>query len=66
MVPAEVRERRGITEGTVLVLLDTPSGLALLTRHQLQERVRADLDGLGLVEELLAERRAAADTEDAA
>jgi hypothetical protein len=49
-----------------MVLLDTPSGLVLLTRRQLRDRVRADLAGVDLVGELLAERRAAAEAEDAA
>lgn len=66
VVPAEVRERSGIGEGTVLVLLETPEGLVLLTRDQLRDRVRADLAGAELVAELLAERRAAAAAEDAA
>jgi hypothetical protein len=38
----------------------------LLTRPQLQELVRADLVGLDLVGELLAERRAEAAADDAA
>lgn len=66
VVPAEVRERARITEGTVLVLLDTPTGLVLLTREQLRQRVRDDLTGTDLVAELLAERRANAAAEDAA
>jgi AbrB family looped-hinge helix DNA binding protein len=60
VIPAEVRERTGLAEGTALVLLETPTGLVLLTRPQLQELVRADLAGLDLVGELLAERRAEA------
>ena len=66
VIPAELRERTGLTEGTLLVLLETPKGLVLLTRSQLQELVQADLAGLDLVGELLAERRAEAATEDAA
>lgn len=66
MVPAEVRERAGLSEGTRLVLIETPNGLILLTREQLKARVRAELAGLDLVNELLAERRAQADAEDAA
>jgi hypothetical protein len=54
-----------LTEGTGLILLETPGGLVLLTRSQLQERVRADLAGLDLVGELLADRRAEAAVEDA-
>ncbi len=66
VVPAEVRERAGLSEGTRLVLIETPNGLILLTREQLKERVRAELAGLDFVKELLAERRAQADAEDAA
>ena len=66
VVPAEVRERVGITEGTVLVLLETPTGMVLLTREQLRQRVRDDLAGSDLVTQLLAERRKAAAAEDAA
>ncbi len=65
VVPAEVRARRGLVEGTQLMLLETPDGLLLLTREQLLDRVRADLAGLDLVGELLAERRRAAELEDA-
>jgi AbrB family looped-hinge helix DNA binding protein len=66
VIPAGLRERAGLTEGTPLVLLETPNGLVLLTRSQLQELVRADLAGLDLVGELLAERSAEAAAEDAA
>ncbi|MGC1513758.1 MAG: AbrB/MazE/SpoVT family DNA-binding domain-containing protein [Acidimicrobiales bacterium] len=66
VVPAEVRERGGLVEGTTLILLDTPAGLVLLTREQLRARVRSELQGLDLVGDLLAERRAAAEQEDAA
>lgn len=66
VIPAELRERAGLAEGTPLVLLETPTGLVLLTRPQLQELVRADLEGLDLVGELLAERHAEAVAEDVA
>jgi AbrB family looped-hinge helix DNA binding protein len=66
VIPAELRERAGLAEGTVLVLLETPTGLVLLTRSQLQELVRADLAGLDLVTELLAERHTEAAADDAA
>jgi AbrB family looped-hinge helix DNA binding protein len=66
VIPADLRERAGLAEGTALILLETPGGLVLLTRPQLQELVRADLNGLDLVGELLAERRAEAGAEDAA
>ena len=66
VIPAELRDRAGLTEGTALILLETPNGLVLLTRPQLQDRVRAELAGLDLVDELLAERRTTAAAEDAA
>jgi AbrB family looped-hinge helix DNA binding protein len=66
VIPADLRDRAGLSEGTPLILLEAPAGLVLLTRAQLQELVRADLAGLNLVGELLAERRAEAAAEDAA
>ena len=64
VVPAEVRDRAGLREGTALVLLETPTGLVLLTREQLRDRVRQELEELDLVSELLAERRRTAALED--
>lgn len=66
VVPAEVRQRAGLTEGTPLILLETPNGLVLLTREQLRARARAELAGLDLVAELLSDRRRASAAEDAA
>ena len=66
VVPADVRERAGLSEGTPLVLLETPEGLVLLTRAQLRTRVRSELEGLDLVADLLVDRRRAADREDVA
>ena len=65
VVPAEVRERAGLTAGTPLVLLESSDGLVLLTRNQLRARVRDELGGLDLVAELLADRRRAAEREEA-
>jgi AbrB family looped-hinge helix DNA binding protein len=66
VIPAEVRKAAGIDEGTKLVLLPTDGGLVLMTREQLRQRVRDDLAGADLVDELLAERRRAAAAEDVA
>ncbi|WP_419924936.1 AbrB/MazE/SpoVT family DNA-binding domain-containing protein [Candidatus Poriferisocius sp.] len=66
VIPAEVRERADLREGTPLILLETPDGLVLLTREQLRARVRRELLGLDLVAELLADRRQAAALEDGA
>lgn len=65
VVPAEVRARGALVKGTPLVLLDTPGGIVLLTREQLRARVRDELAGLDLVDELLDDRRRAAEIEDA-
>jgi AbrB family looped-hinge helix DNA binding protein len=64
VVPAELRERAGMHEGCPLVLVETDAGVVLLTRDQLKAKVRADLADAGLVEQLLAERRAASQAED--
>lgn len=64
MVPAAVRERAGLVAGAPMVLVESPDGLVLLTREQLRDRVRNDLKGLDLVEQLLADRRRAAAVED--
>lgn len=66
VIPAAVRDRAGLAAGTVLCLFETPGGLVLLKCDQLRDRVRAELAGLDLVSELLAERRVAADSEDTA
>ena len=65
VVPAAIRARGELAEGTPLVLLDTPVGIVLMTRAQLRSRVRDELAGLDLVDELLRDRRDDARTEDA-
>lgn len=64
VVPAELRERLGLHPGTPLILLDTPYGVVLATRDQVEDLVRRDLAGADLVGELLAERRHLAAAED--
>jgi AbrB family looped-hinge helix DNA binding protein len=64
VVPAQVRARAGLSEGTPLVVLDTPGGLVVMTREQLRTRIRGELADLDLVGDLLADRRAAAANED--
>jgi len=49
-----------------LVLLETDSGVIMLTREQLKRLVMKDLAGADLVAQLLAERRACALAEDVA
>jgi len=64
-VPAAVRERAGLSAGTPLILLESPDGLVLLTRKQLRDRVRNELEGLDLVSKLLSDRRSSAKRDDA-
>lgn len=64
VVPAALRERAGLREGRPLVLFETPAGVVLLTREQLRDRVRDELAGLDLVDELLGDRREQAAAED--
>ena len=66
VVPAELRERLDLHAGSALVLLETPHGVILATRDQVKTLVRSKLRGAGLVDELLAERRKLAASEDAA
>ncbi len=66
VVPAPLRAHAGLAEGEPLTLMDTPGGVVILTREQLKARVRADLSGLDLVGELLAERRQQAAIESGA
>lgn len=66
VVPVELRERLQLDVGAHLLLVDTPSGVVLLTREQAKILVRQGLSGLDLVGELIAERRRQAAAEDAA
>ena len=65
VIPAELRERAGMSEGSALVLIETPRGVVMLSREQLKDLVRTDLAGLDLVDELLADRRRQAAAEEA-
>ena len=65
VVPAELRDRAGLVEGTVIVLVETERGVVMATREQLKTLVRAALaDSPSMDDELLADRRreAAADS----
>jgi AbrB family looped-hinge helix DNA binding protein len=64
VLPVDVRRRAGLRTGTALVLLETSGGMVLLTREQLRDRVRAELDGADLVAGLLDDRRSAAAAEE--
>ncbi len=63
VVPADVRDSQGWSEGTALAVLDTPDGVVLMTKEQLLAHLRSELAGSDLVAELLADRRVAAAAE---
>jgi bifunctional DNA-binding transcriptional regulator/antitoxin component of YhaV-PrlF toxin-antitoxin module len=65
VIPEELTARAGLTEGTRLILLETPRGIVMMSHEQLQARVRGELTGLDLLSELLADRHRAAMAEDA-
>jgi AbrB family looped-hinge helix DNA binding protein len=63
VIPADIRERRSWHTGTPLVVVETPSGVLLADRADLEDLLRRQLAGRDLVTELLDERRAAAAAE---
>lgn len=65
-MPSELRTHAGLLPGTLVTLIESPDGIVLLTREQLKRMVRRDLAGVDLVADLLADRRRAADEDDAA
>ncbi|GFZ97339.1 AbrB/MazE/SpoVT family DNA-binding domain-containing protein [Nesterenkonia alkaliphila] len=65
VVPADLRQRQQWDQGTPLVLVETDDGVLVATREQMKARVRKQLGGPSLVDELAKERRAEAVREDA-
>ena len=64
-VPAEVRARHGLDQGTSVIFMESPWGLVLVSREALLARVQSELEGSNLVEKLLDQRRRSAEIEDA-
>jgi bifunctional DNA-binding transcriptional regulator/antitoxin component of YhaV-PrlF toxin-antitoxin module len=58
VIPSDVRDRHGWTQGTSLVAVDTDAGLILMSTTEALDWLRSRLEGRDLVAELLAERRA--------
>jgi len=65
VLPVALRARLGLTPGTSLLLLETDQGVVMTTREQGRRLLREQIDGPGLVEGLLEDRRRAAAAEDA-
>ena len=64
VVPPEVRDRHGLDQGTSVIFMESPWGLAITTREALLARIQSQLEGSNLVEEHLDERRWSAEMED--
>lgn len=65
VIPAEVRERHGWTSGEPLVAIDTDAGVLVMSVKEGLTWLRSRLEGRGIVQELLDERRAEAARESA-
>ncbi|WP_120006095.1 AbrB/MazE/SpoVT family DNA-binding domain-containing protein [Nesterenkonia muleiensis] len=65
VVPAEVRVRQRWETGTSLIFIDSDDGVVVMSREQARERIRQQLEGKDLVNELLADRRRDAQHENA-
>lgn len=57
VVPRELRERGGLDPGDVLVLIESPTGVAMISRDRLRDLVQQAPSDRDLVAELLADRR---------
>lgn len=64
VVPAEIREHRGWSEGTTLVAVEQPNGVLLMTLDEALQTARTQLEHADPVGDLLAERRRTALQED--
>lgn len=64
VVPAELRAGGGFDQGDVLVLIDSPGGVVMVSRDRLRDLVRRDLADHDLVDDLIKDRREAARRED--
>lgn len=68
VMPVDVRERFGWSEGTTLIALegaDAKDGLLILSQEAALAVIRSQLAGHDVVGDLLTERRSAAAREDA-
>jgi bifunctional DNA-binding transcriptional regulator/antitoxin component of YhaV-PrlF toxin-antitoxin module len=64
VIPAGLRESQRWSDDTVLVFVEEPDGVRVMSREDLLASLQSQLAGTDPVGELLAERRAAAAVED--
>lgn len=65
VLPADLRQRRNWSEGTILVAVESERGVVLTSRDELERLVREQFAGSDPVADLMEERRLAASQEDA-
>ena len=63
VIPSALRHSQKWEQGTQLLMLDTPSGVISMTQKQAKRLIKKQIGAGSLVEELLAERRSAAQKE---
>lgn len=64
VVPRELRDRQEWSQGTELLVIESPGGVVLVSREQALALLRSQLAGASLVEELVAQRRLEAQREN--
>jgi bifunctional DNA-binding transcriptional regulator/antitoxin component of YhaV-PrlF toxin-antitoxin module len=65
VIPIEVRDRHGWDTGASLIAVDTDAGLLVMSTDEALTWLQSRLEGRDLVAELLAERRAEVERENA-
>ena len=65
VIPIEVRDRHGWDTGASLIAVDTDAGLIVMSTDEALIWLQSRLEGRDLVAELLAERRAEVERENA-
>lgn len=63
VITSALRRSQKWEPGTQLLMLDTPNGVITMTQQQAKQLIRKQIGAGRLVEELLAERRSAAQKE---
>lgn len=64
VVPAELRQHQQWDQGVPLIFVETDDGVLVTSREQMKARVRRQLAGSSLSEELIRDRHTEAASED--
>lgn len=65
VIPSALRHNQKWEQGTQLLMLETPHGVIAMTREQAKQLVKKQIGASSLVQELITERRSAAQKESA-